>query len=251
MTGAEPLRPHSRSNSALEQMRRELVLAFHILNREGQGNEVAGHVTARLPGAQTFWTNRFRLGFDEANLADLQECDFDINVKTGGEVNQALLFHAAIYEARPDVNAVVHTHPRNAVALASLGQPLLPLDQQAAIFFENIANYNDHEGVVLGKDEAREISKALGNCRGLLMTNHGVVVTGKSVREATVGAIVLEIACEIQIKAMSAGKPVQLSAESANHAKAFLSQDEHIDMRFEYWSRRVLAESPHVARDLA
>ena len=161
MTGAVPLRPHMRSNSALEQMRRELVLAFHILNREGQGNEVAGHVTARLPGASTFWTNRFRLGFDEANLADLQECDFDINVKTGGEVNQALLFHSAIYEARPDVNAVVHTHPRNAVALASLGQPLLPLDQQAAIFFENIANYNDHEGVVLGKDEARAISRAV------------------------------------------------------------------------------------------
>ena len=55
MTGAVPLRPHLRSNSALEQMRRELVLAFHILNREGQGNEVAGHVTARLPGARTFW----------------------------------------------------------------------------------------------------------------------------------------------------------------------------------------------------
>ena len=49
----------------LAALKHDLLCAFHVLHRAGQGSGVAGHLTARLPGAQTFWTHRWGMAFEE------------------------------------------------------------------------------------------------------------------------------------------------------------------------------------------
>ncbi|MCR2292265.1 class II aldolase/adducin family protein, partial [Salmonella enterica] len=76
------------------------------------------------PGA--YWTLRFGLGFDEATPADFIEVDRDLHTLTGeGMANPATRFHLWVYEARPDVQSIIHTHSPWASALAAARQPLV------------------------------------------------------------------------------------------------------------------------------
>jgi len=238
--------------SDLQRMQRELVLAHHILDREGQGLDIAGHITARMPGAETFWSNRFRLGFDEAVPSELHEADMNLTVLQGtGEISPALDLHAAVYRRRPDVNAIVHTHAVNALALASIGEPLAMIDQQASIFFEDITFFNEHKGVFFeGEGETNIVAEALGQNRAALLKNHGIVVVGASVQEAVIGAQVLESAARAQIKAMAAGTLDPLPGPAARQSKKFLGQKDIFDWKFDYYARRVLRERPDLREAL-
>jgi L-fuculose-phosphate aldolase len=235
---------------ALQRLQRDLVLAYHVLARHGHSNDIAGHVTARLPGADTFWTNRFKLGFDEASIAELHEADMALAVRSGrGQISPALTLHTEIYRRRSDVNAVVHSHPLNAVALSALGVPLAPIDQQAAIFWQDIGFFDEHHGVFIdGQGEADAIAAALGSQRAMILKNHGIVVVGETVREAAVAAIILETAASVQIRAMAAGSLSPMPLEALKQSKAFLSRKEFFDWRFEYFSRRAVEERPGLAR---
>ena len=242
----------SEPASDLERLQRELVLAHHILDREGQGLDIAGHVTARQPGAETFWSNRFRLGFDEATPAALHEADMQLNIRSGnGEISPALDLHAAVYMHRPDVNAIVHTHAMNAMALSSIGTTLAMIDQQASIFFEDLVFFNEHYGVFLeGEGETDRIAAALGNNRAAILKNHGIVVVGASLQEAVVGALVLEGAASVQVRAMAAGKLDPLPDAAARQSKKFLGQADIFNWKFDYYARRILKERPDLRQAL-
>jgi len=113
--------------AAIRAMKQDMVYAYHILDRAGQGSGIAGHLTARLPGAQSFWTHQWHQGFDEVAYDDLIESDFELNTVSGkGRVNPTLHIHTRLYLARPDVTCIVHTHGANAVALGALGKCLEP-----------------------------------------------------------------------------------------------------------------------------
>lgn len=248
MTDVIPL----HTSTPLSRLRRDLVLAYHVLASQGHGSDIAGHVTARLPGADSFWTNRFRLGFDEATLDELHEADLDLQVRSGnGMISPALTLHTEIYRRRPDVNAVVHSHPVNGLALSAIGARLAPIDQQASIFWDDIGFFDEHHGVFIdGQGEAQAVAAALGRQRAMILKNHGIVVVGESVREAAVAAIILETAAAVQIKAMAAGALDPMPVEALRQSKSFLSKKEFFDWRFEYFSRCVLRERPDLAKTL-
>src|SRR5690348_480955 len=104
--------------AAIEALKEDLVCACHALDAVGLTSDIGGHLTARLPGARTFWTYQWGQGFDEVGYGDIVEANFDLATVTGrGRVNPTLHIHTQIYLARPDANAIVHTHGHNAVAL--------------------------------------------------------------------------------------------------------------------------------------
>lgn len=234
--------------SELDSLRRDLLHAYHVLDADGQSSGIAGHLTARLPGARTFWSHRWGLGFDEVTADDLIEADFELATISGdGRVNPTLNIHTQIYEARPDVGCIIHTHGKNALALGATGATLEPLTQTGAIFYDDIALLDEYEGVVLGKDEGDTIAAALGPRRGVLLKNHGALVVGSSVREATIAMLVLEFAAEVQLKAMAAGPLSRMPEPAARQAKRFLLAKELTDQRFEHQVRRLLRERPFLA----
>ena len=246
------LQTASRSDDPIRQLKHDLVLGLHILDLEGQGCDIAGHVTSRLPQAETFWTNRFRLGFDEAAIEELHKVDMDLNVVVGdGKVSPALDLHSAIYKKHNNVNAIVHTHPLNAVALSTISHNLENVDQQAAPFFKAIGLFDEYHGIFgNGKGGVEEIATELSNKRALILRNHGIVVVGKDVREAVVGAILLEKAAAIQLRAMSAGNINTLPDEAAAEASASLSKPELFDWRFDYFARRAIRQRKTILKAL-
>ncbi|MBK8063992.1 MAG: class II aldolase/adducin family protein [Betaproteobacteria bacterium] len=200
----------------------ELLLAYHALDLDGQGSGVAGHLSARLPGASTFWSHRFGTMFGEMRRAELLEADFDLNVLRGRPpINPTMHIHTRIYLARPDVNAIVHTHAANLTALSAIGARIEMFMQPVALFREDIAWLDEYEGIVLGKGEGEVLRDALGARNVLVLAGHGLLTVGATVGEAAYRAIRLEAAAGVQLAAMAAGKLRRLPEESLRQAQAF------------------------------
>ena len=226
-------------------LKSDLLHAYHILDADGQASGIAGHLTARLPGADRFWSHQWGVGFDEVRAEGLIEADFDLNTIRGeGRVNPTLHIHTRIYRARPDVNCIIHTHGKAGVALACAGMTLEPLTQTGAIFHDDIALFDEFHGIVLDTNEGDAIAAALGQRRGLLLKNHGALVVGINVAEACIGMTVLEWAADVQLHAAAAGPLQRLDAGAAAQSKGFLLNPANLGLRWDFLKRKIARSRP-------
>ena len=225
---------------AERRLRDDLLHAYHILDADGQASGIAGHLTARLPGAARFWSHEWGIGFDEVRADGLIEADFNLDTIRGkGRVNPTLHIHTRIYMARPDVTCIVHTHGKAGVALGCAGMTLEPVTQTGAIFADDIALFDEFHGIVLGTAEGDAIAAALGGNRGLLLKNHGALVVGANVAEACIGMTVLEWAADVQLRAAAAGTLERLAPEAAAQSKRFLLDADNLGLRWEFLKRKI------------
>jgi L-fuculose-phosphate aldolase len=233
--------------NSTQTLMRELVYAFHIIDLDGQGSGVSGHLTARIPGAETFWTIPFGHGFGEASLENLVESDFSLRTVTGiGKVNPTLHIHTEIYRARPDVNCILHTHSENALALGITGNNIEPITQSGALFYEDVVLFDEFGGIVLDVSEGQAIANQLGHRRAILLKHHGSIVVAKNIRECAILGIVLEFAARVQLKAMSAGELHRLPPELVLNAKSFLVKEDLMSLRWDLLVRDAIRKRPQL-----
>ncbi|XP_053711593.1 gamma-adducin-like isoform X2 [Synchiropus splendidus] len=147
------------------------------------------------------------LSFAEASASNLVKVNIIGDVIEQGSTNLRLdptgfSPHAAIYSMRPDVRCVVHVHTPATAAVSCMKCGLLPISQEALILGE-ISYYNYH-GSLDDQDERKELQKALGpTSKVLVLRNHGIVALGDSIEEAFHYIYNAELACEIQVNAIS------------------------------------------------
>ncbi len=105
--------------------------------------------------------------------------------------SRELPLHLAVYRARPDVAAVIHTHSPHATAWSFLDRPLEPALEDLEYF--GIGPVRTAAWAGPGTDElARNVSQALGGSNAVLLGHHGVLTTGASVEDALTAARVVE-----------------------------------------------------------
>ena len=222
--------------------REALAACCRILAHEGHESGLAGQVTAlgekSDTDASTFWTLKFGLGFEEATGERMVLVDEDLQPLSGGRANPGVRFHVWIYNKRPDVKAIVHTHAPYASALAATGTPLKTIHMDSAML-HGTALLPEWPGVPVADDEGRIISGALGSSKTILLSNHGLLAAGASIEEATYLAVFFERAARMQIRAMAAGGFKEVKPELAEEARAFLLQPSIVRGTFAYWARRV------------
>lgn len=234
------------SSDALHILIHDLVHAFQILAMDGQGSGISGHLTARLPGATTFWSIPYGFGFEEATAPSLIESDFNLKTVTGElSCNPTLNIHTEIYQARPEVCCILHTHSEASLALGIVGSTLEPVTQSGALFYEDIVLFDEFDGIVLDKKEGASIASRLGQNRAILLRNHGSVVVGKTIADTTIAATVLEFAARVQLQAMAAGIPKKLPPAEALQTKGFLSRADVVDLRWQLLVRQARRHNPH------
>lgn len=127
-------------------------------------------------------------------------------------VNAAgFMIHSAIHKARPDLNAVCHTHSPAGKAWSSLGRPVEILNQDSCTFYGIQAVYENFGGVVLEKEEGERVAAALGKVNKVaILQNHGLLTAGGTVDEAAYLFTLLERTCETQIMTESTGLPKKI-----------------------------------------
>lgn len=232
-------RPSSAGCDALKLLQRELALGFRMLGDHGLGLGLLAHLTARLPGGDTFWTYQLGMSVEEVRVQDLAEARADATpVDPACCINPSMAIHGDIYAARPDVMCVAHHHGDGAVALGSIGCNLMPYDRSAGRWYGEIDIAEDFDAPEI-KNQGPSLVATLGQKKALLLKHHGVLVTGHSIRDAVVATIELERCCAVQLKAMAAGQLHTMPRAEIDDCKKFLASDTFADGTWDYYSRRL------------
>ena len=239
------LRVELEMNKSLHEstfsLREKVALACRMLADEGHARTLAGQVSARAEQSGTFWTTNFGAGFADARTSNLVRIDRDLNVVEGeGMANPGVRFHLWIYESRPDLNSIVHTHPPYTSALSIIGEELAVAHMDATPFHGDCAFLSEWPGIPLANEEGRIICEALGEKRSILLANHGLLTTGKTLEEAVYLAILFEQAAQMQITASSVAAIRPVRPELAKESHDFMVKHKVIVATFSYWARQTL-----------
>jgi L-fuculose-phosphate aldolase len=215
-----------------------------ILADEKHESGLAGQITARGPAPNTYWTLPLGLSFDEANDASWLLIDGDMRLIEGEgahgirEPNPATRFHLWVYNSRPDVNAIVHTHPPAASALAAAECPLVVAHMDATPLFEDLVFLPEWPGLPTADKEGEIIATALGPHHAMLLAHHGLLTAGRSVQEAAFLAVFMERMAQLQINASTVGGVQAINPAEARRARDFLRTDRIMNITFDAWTRR-------------
>ena len=233
--------------AAMRDMKRDLIIGYHVLDDDSQSSGIAGHLTARLPGAGTFWTHRWGLSFGEVSADELLQSDFGLNIVSGRPpMNPTLHIHARIYARRPDVNCIVHTHGHNVMALSAIGGRIEMCTQTAAQFYGDCGYFDEYESFVLGKEEGDSIADALGSHRALILKHHGQLVVGGSIPDVVGSAVRLELVAGLQLKAMASGELVNMPDDLSRKTHDFFRRPQQADLQWGLHSREILRRRPEI-----
>jgi ribulose-5-phosphate 4-epimerase/fuculose-1-phosphate aldolase len=190
----------------------DLITASHILANEGVMDSF-GHATVRsVKNPAHFFMPRAmppaqiqRQDIVELDVASCETADH-APIRLNGE----RFIHCEVYKARPDVQAVIHTHDPAVLPLALGGVPLQPVLAQAG-FLPPVTPVFDVRRVPLKKKGmlvlnaalGDALAKSLGNNPVVLMRGHGDTVVGKSIKEATVRAIYTDMDARAEEEALT------------------------------------------------
>ena len=213
------------------QTRVELAAAYRLIALYGWDDLVFTHLSARVPGPDHhFLINPYGLLFHEITASSLVKVDLDGNIISSAGVSRinpaGFTIHSAVHAVREDAISVMHIHAADGVAVSAHQEGLLPLSQTAMLCLPHLS-YHDYEGVALNHDERVRVQEDLGTKPMLILRNHGLLTTGRSVGEAFTYLYFLMKACEIQVKALGCGpvyQPSQASLETTREQAAGLGE---------------------------
>jgi ribulose-5-phosphate 4-epimerase/fuculose-1-phosphate aldolase len=217
----------------IEDLKKKVALGNRIVFYQGLA-DYHGHVSARIPGTRKFLIKPVLAPLGRIMGKDIILVDID-DYKAVCEENYAkagskrsvtklklppreTMIHAAIYESRPDVNSVVHTHQPLATAFSVAGVPLKPIYNQASAFAPETPIFPSPRLIYTVQD-GKEICATLGNRMAMLLQGHGIIVVGDSLEYATVHAIYLERTAYMQWVASSIGKAVLMPQKDIDDMK--------------------------------
>lgn len=200
-------------SDAINEARVELAACFQLAALQGFEEGVCNHFSAVVPGHEDlFLVNPYGYAFSEVTASSLLICDFDGHVIAGVGKPEATAFyiHARLHKLMLRVKAAFHTHMPNATALCLLeGPPLLWLGQTALKFYGRTAVDENYNGLALDASEGDRIAGTMGDADILFLKNHGVIVAGATIAQAWDDLYYLERAAQVQVKAMSTGRPLK------------------------------------------
>lgn len=192
------------------QVRQDLAAAYRLVAYYGWDDMVFTHLSARVPGPDDhFLLNPYGYLFNKVTASNLVKVDLDGNVvlDNGDRVNVAgFTIHSAVHMSREDARAVMHLHTDSGVAVSSLTEGFLPLNQHAMFVYHDLA-YHDWEGVAVNLDERERLIADLGDKHLMMLRNHGTLSVGDSIASCFMRMYYLERACKIQVTALASGSP--------------------------------------------
>lgn len=200
---------------------RDLVIANRILAREGVV-DAFGHVSVRHPTKpERFLLSRSRAP-ELVAVEDIREFDLTSEpVEDRGERQYGERpIHAAIYEARPDVHAIVHNHSHEVIPfgiaanlrLRPVAHVCAPIGAEIPVW-DIRRTFGHTDLLVLTMEQGRDLARGLGDSTVALMRGHGAVVACRSLKEAIMTAIYLQVNAKLQLQVLHEPDVTFLSPE--------------------------------------
>lgn len=202
------------------KIRRQVVEFCRRMSSSGLVTGTAGNVSVRAAESEVL-VSPSGLAYEKMTEQEVALVDLD-----GGQLQGPLYpsvetrMHTGIYQSRPEVGAIVHTHARYCTTLACLAWEIPSVHYMLAVLSEegrvSLAPYATH-----GTEElARLASEALGQKHSAcLLQNHGTVTVGSTLEEAYSRAEIMEEMAELYCRASALGEPVLLDAAQISETR--------------------------------
>ena len=223
------------------QERVDMAAAFRWTARLNMHEAVANHFSLAVNEAGT----RFLMNPNQRHFARIKASDlvvYDAENKETMSLPNALDptawgLHGAVHRLCPQARCAMHVHSPYATVLASLKDSrLLPVDQNAATFYNRVAIDPDYGGLAF-EEEGQRCAAYLSDpkVKVLMMGNHGILVTGETVAETFNRLYYFERAAMTYVMALQTGRPLrilsdEIAEKTARELEDYPDQSElHLD----------------------
>lgn len=195
--------------------------AVRVLNTAGVMH-MSGHLAVRDAGdPNRIWINSRKASRSTLTAVDIVPVDLTTGkrIGAGDEPPSELPIHLAVFRRRPEVGAIVHTHPEHVIVLSIVDIPLMPV-HLAAGFLPERAPVWDDPNIITSQERGEILADHLGESTVLVIRGHGVVVVGATFEEAVARTVLVAENARIQVNAAALGTPRTLKGdELASAAK--------------------------------
>ncbi len=227
----------------LDEVKRDVAIANRILAHTGLAVGVTaslGHASLRVPSDPNLFVVKGR-GYDVDVLSymrpqDMVVCDLE-GRKVDGPPQSTQCFevkmHSCIFKLYPEVQSIVHVHPRHTIVMSVLNAHLRPMCQEGIQIVRHPLPVYPHVKTVQSDEEGIEVAELLGQAPAIILRGHGATTTGRNLQQSVMNMVHLEEQARMNWLAYCAAGP--------DHP--FLA-DELID---EMTNRPALTELPHFA----
>ena len=195
-------------------LRQQAVAAMRRLDALGLNRGSTGNLSLRCAsqGQGGMLITPTGMGADDLRPQDMVWMGLDGTTHGEWQPSSEWHFHQAIYAARPDLQAVVHSHAVHATALACLDRPLPAFHYMVAVAGGDSVPCTPYH--TFGSEAlSQAVAQAIGERNACLMAHHGLVAVGGTLAQAMKVAIEIEALCEIYLKLLAVAEPALLSPE--------------------------------------
>ena len=193
-----------------------VVQAAQQLLRLGLVAATSGNVSMRLEGDEKeglIAVTPAGTDYETMTPDDIVVVDYDVDVIEGDTVpSSESLTHVAVYKARPDISAVIHTHSIYASVLAVAGVALPPILDELVAYLGGPVEVAEY-GFPSTEDLGEKVIQAMGERNAVFIRNHGVVAAGRDMPDALRACELVERASQIYIQARALGSVRTLPSE--------------------------------------
>ena len=193
-----------------DSLRKQLIDTALAMNSSGLNQGASGNLSVRFEQGMLITPS----GMDYAGLVldDIAWMDFDGNSRGQRKPSSEWRFHAAIYQHRPEADAVLHAHPVNCTALACLGKSIPAFHYMVAVAGGKNIRCADY--ATFGSSELSEqVIKALENRKACLMAHHGLTCFEKDLPKALALAVEVEHLAAVYSRILAMGE-VEIISDS-------------------------------------
>jgi ribulose-5-phosphate 4-epimerase/fuculose-1-phosphate aldolase len=227
---------------------KDLVIANRILANLGIVDEF-GDISVRHPSdrARFFLARPMSPGM--VGVADIIEFGVDgVPLRSESrELAKERFIHAAIYEARPDVKALLHASPEDILPFGITQTPLRPViasvgDMGLRVPVWDIAKRFGNALEVSTMEQGRDLARCLGKNRVALLRGQGMIVTGRTLNDMVRLSAYIPRNGRAIMDAMPLGKITAISAGESAARLAIDPESNALRRGWEYWARQAGCE---------
>jgi L-fuculose-phosphate aldolase len=216
---------------------------------DGQQDMVWGHLGLRDPDGRGVWMKASGWAFEEITARRVLLVGWDGAVLAGeGRAHVEYPIHTEILRRRPDVHAVVHTHPEAVNAFSALEAPLRAISHDGVPFADPpVPRFGETGDLITTAERGAALATALGRAPACLMPRHGQVSVGEHVAAAVMHAVLVTRACRTALLAHAAGGPRSWSDPAEIAAKRRTAwPPRQIQAGYDYLVRRSHRDIPDI-----
>ena len=194
----------------MDELKSQVAKTAKEMARLGLVTHSWGNVSAKDPKSSHVVITPSGLNYDRLNSEDMVVVDPKGTVVEGHyKPSVETPMHTTIYRARPDVNAIVHTHSLYASVVAVTSTHIPPIVDEMVVYIGGAIEVADY-GFPGTEELANAGVEALGDRRAVILRNHGMCAAAPTVKEALRIAILVERVAQIFVHAETMGGATEI-----------------------------------------